>query len=83
MLAGEALKMDCFILLFEFSLVSPFYRLTYFPYSFLSVWEVARHVYDTVVWAVNPKIKQIVDLRKSDKLTKNYCHYFIIYIDFY
>ena len=32
---------------------------------------------------VNPKIKQIVDLRKSDKLTKNYCHYFIIYIDFY
>ena len=53
-LAGEALKMDCFILLFEFSLVSPFYCLTYFPYSFLSVWEVARHDYDTVVWAVNP-----------------------------
>ena len=82
-LAGEALKMDCFILLFEFSLVSPFYCLTYFLYSFLSVWEVARHDYDTVVWAVNPKIKQIVDLRKSDKLTKNYFHYFIIYIDFY
>ena len=82
-LAGEALKMDCFILLFEFSLVSPFYCLTYFPYSFLSVWEVARHDYHTVVWAVNPKIKQIVDLRKSDKLTKNYFHYFIIYIDIY
>ena len=74
-LAGEALKMDCFILLFELSLVSPFYCLTYFPYSFLSVWEVARHDYDTVVWAVNPKIKQ-------SKLTDNYFRYFIIYKDF-
>ena len=27
-------------------------------------------------------LKQIVDLRKSDKLTKNYFHYFIRYIDF-
>ena len=44
---------------------------------------VARHAYDTFVWAVNPKIKQIVDLRKSDKLIKNYFHNFIIYIDFY
>ena len=74
-LAREALKMDCFILLFEFSLVSPFYCLTYFSLSILSVWEVARHDYDTVVWAVNPKIKQ-------SKLTDNYFHYFKIYIDF-
>ena len=82
-LAGEALKMDCFILLFEFSLVSPFYCLTYFSLLFPIRLEVARHDYDTVIWAVNPKIKQIVDLRKSDKLTKNYFHYFIRYIVFF
>ena len=77
MLAGEALKMDCFILLFEFSLVSPFYCLTYFSLLFpIRLREVARHDYDTVVWAVNPKIKQ-------NKLTDNYFQYFIIYIDFY
>ena len=82
MLAGEALKMDCFILLFEFSLAAPFYCLTYFSLLFPIRLGGSRHDYDTVIWAVNPKIKQIVDLRKSDKLTKNYFHYFIIYLDF-
>ena len=59
-LAGEALKMDCFILLFEFSLVSPFYCLTYFPYSFLSVWEVARHDYNQT----NSRLAQV---RQADQ----------------
>ena len=53
-LALEALKMDVFILFFEFSPV--------FPYSFLSVWVAARHFYDTVIWAIKPKIKQIGDV---------------------
>ena len=55
--------------------------------SYRSVWEAAGHDYDTVVWAVKSKIKQIGDVlhffAQVGQYPKKKFFYFIIYIGFY